>query len=69
MSIYSPQRKAIYLSPNWLELLHRRRGIATHIHYTMFPARSQYAQTRMRAAASVETYAYQPANPVRGFCA
>ncbi len=27
MSIYSPQRKAIYLSPNRLELLHRRRGL------------------------------------------
>ena len=28
MSIYSPQRKAIYLSPNRLDLLHRRRGLA-----------------------------------------
>jgi hypothetical protein len=28
MSIYSPQRKAIYLSPNRLELLHRGRGLS-----------------------------------------
>jgi hypothetical protein len=27
MSIYSPQHKAIYLSPNRLDLLHRRRGL------------------------------------------
>jgi hypothetical protein len=27
MSIYSPERKAIYLSPNRLDLLHRRRGL------------------------------------------
>ncbi len=30
MSIYSPQRKAIYLSPNRLDLLHRRRGLSDH---------------------------------------
>jgi hypothetical protein len=28
MSIYSPQRKAIYLSLNRLGLLHRRRGLS-----------------------------------------
>jgi hypothetical protein len=28
MGIYSPDRKAIYLSPNRLELLHRRRGLS-----------------------------------------
>ncbi len=28
MSIYSPQRKAIYLSPHRLDLLHRRRGLS-----------------------------------------
>jgi hypothetical protein len=28
MSIYSPQRKAIYLSPNRLDLLHRRCGFS-----------------------------------------
>lgn len=28
MSIYSPQRKAIYLSPNRLDLLHRRHGLS-----------------------------------------
>lgn len=27
MSIYSSERKAIYLSPNQLDLLHRRRGL------------------------------------------
>jgi hypothetical protein len=30
MSIYSPQRKAIYLSPDRLDLLHRRRGLSNH---------------------------------------
>ncbi len=28
MAIYSPERKAIYLSPNRLDLLHRRRGLS-----------------------------------------
>jgi hypothetical protein len=28
MSIYSAVRKAIYLSPNRLDLLHRRRGLS-----------------------------------------
>ncbi len=29
MSIYSPRLKAMYLSPNRLELLHRRRDLAS----------------------------------------
>jgi hypothetical protein len=48
MNIYGPQRKAIYLSPNRLDLLHRCRGISPHIHYTMFAACSQYARRKKR---------------------
>jgi hypothetical protein len=35
MSVYSSERKTIYLSPNQLDLLHRRRGLSNQQNVSM----------------------------------